>query len=118
VAKGSHSEFYVKLEELGEAGVRIQLSTGGFGRPGAKDFARAKEWLFVKDQTRKEAAQALILASSSEANRIVRNAKNAARAAALAAIIAAICAIIAITIAPHSLSEWLNIIWTSWRGHS
>ena len=91
--------FWAELEKIGEDAVRIRVVTQAYGKVGPK-LALAEEWLRRKDQERREASDALSMASSREANRIARSAKNAAWIAATAAIIAAICAMVAIL--PHS----------------
>jgi hypothetical protein len=86
-----------RLEELGEAQVRLLMSSGGL--PSAWQPVVLK-WLAAKEQLtrlRNEASQA-------EQNQTARSAKKAAWIAAIAAIIAAVIAIISTVIA-----------WIAWR---
>ena len=92
-------EFFAELETTGELQVRTNIAQKYYGFHNGK-MQLAEEWLRIKDQDRRDSADAREEAARREQINIARSAKNAAWVAAIAAIIAAICAAAAVIINP------------------
>mgnify|MGYP001502944594 CR=1 FL=1 len=106
MAHGISPEQLSRLEEFGEAKVRVMLSRGMFGDTRGESLASAKEWLRLKEEEREVAAsdkrdvrEEETLAIAKEANRLASEANSIARSQATAAWRAARYAMYAAVIA-------------------
>lgn len=102
------SEFFTKLESIGESEVRLNLAQAAWSEP--RKVALAKEWIRLKEEARALEASAKRDAREEETLAIAKSAKTSVRYDRYIAI----AAIIIAAIAAHKEIKWLVSSVISW----